>query len=240
MSIYSVNGPLWYVLLGYPSMMRAPRSVRRGFIGMHGCGLISILVGLLLASWPSSAGSTPVQWHFAGTVGSNSINEATTFSGAFTFDTATPDQRPDDPSRGLYEEVMLDFFITFGDVTALLEDFEPRDAILIGNGDTSDVFRAFIPDAVLVPLPDGFRTFFLQLFLPPTAFSSDQLPELPPALTESSFVTFEIGTGEFPSDRGMSGQLTELTVLPEPSSSSLVVLALAITLIFRRQTSRYS
>ncbi len=206
---------------------------------MRGWSLLSILLVLLLTSWPSPARSTPIRWRFAGTADFNTINEATTFSGAFTFDASTPDRLPDLPSLGSYLDVMLEFSVTVGDFTASLEDFEAN-FIRIENGETRDLFRAGLPRFVpLGGLPLGFTTFFLQIFLPTTAFPSDALPELPPTLPSSSLVIFEIGTGDVNSERRMAGSLTELAV-PEPSSGSLVVLASATITLFRGSRRHWS
>ncbi|MFQ5425006.1 MAG: hypothetical protein ACE5F9_13645 [Phycisphaerae bacterium] len=191
------------------------------------------LFGVVLAFQPTAVSGGLITFPFSGDFSAptdfNGLNAATTFSGAYTFESLTPDGLPGDPTFGDYAAVtsfslnigaftFSSASISFGGITVIDSVPDDYEVTLSGANVVGDIVDA----SLLFSDIDG------------TVFSSDALPLTPPNLTlfESAvFAATITPSGEF--SRSVQGTIT--SVLPEPATLSLL-LALVPVAARRRRT----
>lgn len=218
------------------------------------CGMLA----LLAAGMTQAA---PVTYYFGGQLTyvdsllSPTLSVGNDFNGTFTYESTTPDSSPADPNRGFYGPGPafavtvngLPFSIAGGGSgsVAVYNDVFGDDTFSVSSGDsaaTGSGINGYLPSVFVIHLNTTVIT--------PSALSSDALPssELDLALFGfSSFQIFFQNQDSLRIDVNIDGLLSYLsltdpnaaTSIPEPGTPALLCLALAATLLVRRQCKRF-
>ncbi len=186
-------------------------------------GLCTLLV---LGVAPGNAAS--VQFHFSGSVaevhggvftaggtGSNGFGSSLPLSGSFTFNSATPDVLPADPSWGLYANPVQSMNLQIGNYTAT---FSPGSSVMqmINNPGLGNTFKLTLNGFTGTPaMINGLAptTFEMELINPNgNVFANDHLPTTPPSL--SSFASNQWRLVFSGVGNRVQGALTSLVPLP--------------------------
>lgn len=156
-----------------------------------------------------------------------SIFIGTPFSGSYTFESTTPDAAPLNPANGEYYGALRGFSVQVGphvfsevgtanriSVVHITEGEDTGDAYLVGPGRSFEL------------LGEEVSLTMLLLDYSATAFVNDTLPLFPPDLTLFDDQVFQIlDRSPFP-DFFVAGEVTSLTLVPEPTSLTLLAVVL--------------
>lgn len=199
-------------------------------------------VTFLLGTGTPAARATIVTFGFGGNItfvldnqgrlgGGVSVGDA--FSGTYSFDSTTPDAAPGDSALGTYDDAILSVAgqagsLLFEGPAAGLNYIQVQDNLL---GAPSDVYVA----RTEVDVEQLLLDFSLGL-LDPTgaAFSNDLLPLEPPPL-ELFSATFHLQSETL--GINVAGQVTSLTLVPEPGTAVLLGFATSSVAARRRFAS---
>ncbi len=159
------------------------------------------------------------------------VNAGTPFSGAYTFDSLTPDGDPH-PSRGLYENAITGFSGSVGG----LSFFGP-----VGSDSTIDIQNDWLippSDEYVLSLDTTFVGHQLGTLLglydiTGQPLSSDELSFVPPDPALFEYPVFILSDSSEVLGLGLTGNLTSLTLVPEPST--LITLGSGAWLVSRRR-----
>lgn len=181
---------------------------------------------LVLGVAPGNAAN--VQFHFSGSVaevhggvftaggtGSNGFGSSLPLSGSFTFNSATPDVLPADPSWGLYVNPVQNMNLQIGNYTAT---FSPGSSVMqmINNPGLGNTFKLTLNGFTSTPaMINGLAptTFEMELINPNgNVFTNDHLPTTPPSL--SSFASNQWRLVFSGVGNRVQGALTSLVPLP--------------------------
>ena len=192
--------------------------------------------GALAVAGPQAVGDL-ITFEFAGEVTSiydpeGLIGDAVTLgsplSGLYTFESTTPDTRPSQSSRGLYDGAITHLA---GHVGAMDFSMAPDSSneVDVWNGLTSEAYQVDRGIQMAGRAP-GFQLNLAQSS--GSAFEDDSLPLSPPDLSLFDSTRFLISTGTEGYGFSLSGELTSL--VPEPSTLALLALGAWATLRRRR------
>lgn len=236
-----------------PGIVNAPRLERRRTIFDR----FRQIFGVLAVLAAGMAQAAPVTYYFGGQLDyvdshlSPALAAGNDFNGTFTYESTTADSSPADPNRGYYEPGPaftvtvngLPFSIVGGGSgsVAVYNDVFGDDTFSVGSADS-----AAMGSGINGYLPSSFTIHLNTTVITPSALSSDALPSSELDLALFDFSIFEI---YFENQRqlfqlvNIAGPLSYLsltdpnaaTSIPEPGTPALLCLALAATLLVRRQ-----
>jgi hypothetical protein len=209
--------------------------------------LILLVAGAAFAALPaSSSAGAPVTVEFSGNVTlvqdetpilDGSVQVGTPFSGSFTYDSQAVDQNPD-PTLGLYlfTSPPAAFRIAVGNYVFEAPSSAPDLAMFIENSGARDGFAigGGTPISISGPLDPVFEAFLEQETTvgfglsapPPGPLTGDGLPTSAPAVSDwtTRLIRIEASPGPSPI---FSIQGTVTTIVPEPSTACLLLVALS-------------
>jgi len=209
------------------------------------------IVALTAGLWPTLAFGELITFFYSGELtleadrdgvlnGQLDIGETTTFAGTYTFESTTPDSRPDLPEFGLYGGAITDITghvlgssgpVLFSGPPDQVPD-GPISYIVVGDNDFSGDSDHYTVFNIFVRLLDVALGFDLSLKdFSGTALDDDLLPLEPPSLELFDLADFLLMTQDDDQLR-LRGDVHELRLVPEPATAWL--LALAVTAAARR------
>ncbi|MCB9850515.1 MAG: PEP-CTERM sorting domain-containing protein [Phycisphaerales bacterium] len=160
-----------------------------------------------------------------------SVPNGTELSGRYTFDSTTPDGSPSDPEHGRYYDTIVDLSLSLAeDETTRIGIFNH---IFIRTDDINDQYILRDRNLVFKDYESNFS--FLLADAQANVFASDALPEEPPPLGEFEATDFVLSGLE--SEYSIHGDITSLTLVPEPSTLVLLAGATLMAGCVRRRTS---
>jgi hypothetical protein len=206
---------------------------------VHWSSGIRTALALIAVAGASTAHAAPVSFSFTGTVTDDPFGVGlTSFVGSYTFESASPDAAPADSSTGSY--------ISSGPGFGITVDFDGGAATpsVVGSLNIG-VANDFAGPADQYTVTGLAGALELALFLEDssaTAFNSDALPQVPPALADFAFRQFRW----FDTDTEILGRVDSLVCtagcsavpVPEPISALLLVAAMLAGLAVKRLTPR--
>jgi len=215
--------------------------------------LVITIVGLAGGFPATSTFGEPITFVFSGEltlvsdvdgVLNGEVEVGARFGGTYTFESTTPDTRPDDPEDGLYEKAITD--ITghlFGSAGPLLFSGPPDElpeglANFIRVGDNVGGFEAdYYLAYSVIALLDIPVSFTLEVSdSSATVFQDDLLLLEPPSLELFDQSEFQLITED---DRlFLLGEIDEFRLVPEPATAWLLGLAAAAASRFRARRQR--
>jgi hypothetical protein len=162
-----------------------------------------------------------------------------TVQGTYTFNDADVDtSAPND--LGLYQNPFVAANVSFSNgYSATYNSGGSGKLILVDNGGSPDRYSVFIP--MSGANVSGYSTEVFNLELDDnqgTMLSSDQLPTTPPSLALAELKDGYLRFGQGQADSWVWFNLTSLSLVPEPSTVSLLLVMAALTHPIRRRHTR--